>query len=285
VRVVIAFALGGSSDVTGRVLLPHLTERWQQQVIIEPHPGAASTSGTDYVAKSPPDGHTLLFTSTQYADAPSTFRRLPYDPLNDLVAAVTVSPQMIIAHPALPANNLAQLIALARKRPGQLDLGNSGNVLPSYLLFSLAKVIITAVPYKGAGPLMTDFMGGHLPLAMAAISSVKSTVRSGRAKVIGVCDDKPSALYPGAPTIDEVVPGFKAIAWFGLFAPRGTPAAVVQRIRDDFAAVLKMPDVHDKLIEIGGEPRGLPPDEFAQFVKSEVEKWNRLAAQIGIKPN
>jgi tripartite-type tricarboxylate transporter receptor subunit TctC len=287
VRIVIPFSLGGSTDTTGRVLLPHLTERWKQQVIIDPHPGAASTVGTDYVAKSTPDGHTLLFNSTQFAYAPSTFKQLPYDPLKDLapIILVTVSPQMIVAHPNLPANNPQQLIALAKARPGQLDLGNAGNVLPSYLFFNTAKVRITAVPYKGAGPLMTDLMGGHVPLAMAAISSVKGALVAKRAKVIGICDDKPTVLYPGAPAIGKIVPGFKAIAWFGLFAPRGTPAAVIKRIHDDVAAVLKMPGVRKSLLEIGGEPSGMPPDEFAQFVKSEIEKWNRVAAEVGIKPN
>ena len=287
VRIVIPFALGGASDVTGRVLLPHLTERWKQQVIIEPRPGAASTVGTDHVAKSAPDGHTILFTSTQFAYAPSTFRQLPYDPLNDLVPVtlVTVSPQMIIAHPTLPANNPKELVALARARPGQLDLGNAGNALPSYLFFSLAKVKITAVPYKGAGPMMTDLMGGHVPLAMAAISSVIGTVRTGRAKVIGVCDTKPTVLYPSALPIGKDVPGFEAIAWFGMFAPRGTPANVVKRIRDDIAAVLRIPAVRERLLELGGEPSGIPADEFARFAKAEVEKWNKTAALVGIKPN
>jgi tripartite-type tricarboxylate transporter receptor subunit TctC len=287
VHIVIPFALGGSSDVTGRVLLPHLIERWKQQVIIDPRPGAASTVGTDHVAKSAPDGHTLLFTSTQFAYAPSTFKHLPYDPLNDLVPVtlVTVSPQMIIAHPSLPANNPQELVALARKHPGKLDLGNAGNVLPSHLFFSLAKVKITPVPYKGAGPLLTDVMGGHVPLAMAAISSLKATVRSGHAKVIGICDTKPTPLYPSAQPIGRVVHGFQAIAWFGMFAPRGTPARVVKRIHHDIAEVLKIPDVRERLLEIGGEPVGLPPDEFARFAKSEIEKWNKVAAQVGSKPN
>ena len=158
VRIVIPFSLGGSNDLTARILLPHLSERWKQQVIIDPHVGAASTVGTDHVAKSAPDGHTILFTSTQFAYAPSTFAKLPYDPLNDLVPVtlVSVSPQMVIAHPSLPASNPKQLVALARARPGELTMGNAGNMLPSLSFFSLAKVKITPVPYKGAGPLNID---------------------------------------------------------------------------------------------------------------------------------
>ena len=286
VRIVIPFSLGGSNDVTARVLLPHLAERWKQQVLIDPHVGAASTIGTDYVAKSAPDGHTILFTSTQFAYAPSTFAKLPYDPLNDLVPVtlVTVSPQMIIAHPSLPVNNPKELVAFARAHPGELSMGNAGNMLPSFSFFSLAKVKITPVPYKGAGPLTIDVMGGHVPLGMAAISSVMGTVRSGRAKAIGVCSLEPTPLYPSAPAIAKDVPGFEAIAWFGMFVPRGTPASVVKRIQDDVAEVLKIPDVRKRLNDIGGDPSGMPTEEFARMVRSEIEKWSKVAAAAGIKP-
>ena len=286
VRIVIPFSPGGSNDITARVLLPHLMELWKQQVIVDPHVGAASTIGTDHVAKSAPDGHTILFTSTQFAYAPSTFAKLPYDPLNDLVPVtlVTVSPQMIFAHPSLPASTPKQLVALARSRPGELALGNAGNQLPSHSFFSLAKVKMIAVPSKGAGPLQIDVMGGHVPLGMAAISSVMGTVRSGRAKVIGVCSLERTPLYPDAPPMAEAAPGFEAVAWFGMFAPRGTPPAAVRRIRDDVAEVVKRSEVRKRLHEIGGDPSGMPPEEFARMVRSEIEKWNKVAAAAGIKP-
>jgi tripartite-type tricarboxylate transporter receptor subunit TctC len=286
VRIVIPFSLGGSNDLTGRILLPHLMERWKQQVIIDPRVGAASTVGADHVAKSAPDGHTILFTSTQFAYAPSTFAKLPYDPLNDLVPVtlVSVSPQMIIAHPSLPANNPKQLVALARARPGELTIGNAGNPLPTLSFIMLSKAKMTPVAYKGAGPLQTDVMGGHVPLGMAAISSVMGTVKSGRAKVIGVCSKERTPLYPEAPPMAEGAPGFEAIAWFGMFVARGTPAAVVKRIRDDVAEVVKMPDVRDRLHEIGGDPSGMPTEQFATFVRNEIEKWNGVAKAAGIKP-
>ena len=286
VRIVIPFSLGGSNDLTARILLPHLSERWKQQVIVDPHVGAASTVGANHVAKSAPDGHSILFTSTQFAYAPSTFANLPYDPLNDLVPVtlVTVSPQMIIAHPSLPANNPKELVALARARPGELSMGNAGNALPTYSFAMLAKIKITTVPYKGAGPLQIDIMGGHVPLGMAAISSFMGTVRSGRAKVIGVCSLERTPLYPEAPPMAEAAPGFEAVAWFGMFVPRGTPAGVVKRIRDDIAEVLTIPDVRKRLNEIGGDPSGMPSEEFARMVRSEIEKWNKVAASAGIKP-
>lgn len=286
VRIVIPFAPGGGSDIAARVLLPHLAERWKQQVVIEPRPGAASTVGTGYVAKSAPDGHTILFTSTQFAYAPSTFAKLPYDPLSDLlpVTLVTVSPQMIFAHPSLPVNTPKELVALARARPGELTLGTPGNTLPSHSFFAHAKVKITPVPYKGAGPLQIDVMGGHVPLGIAAISSILGTVQSGRVKVIGVCARERTPLYPSAPPMAEAAPGFEAIAWFGMFVPRGTPPAVVQRINADVADVLKTPAVRQRMNEIGGEARGMPSEDFARWVSSEIEKWNRVARMAGIKP-
>ena len=286
VRIVIPFSLGGSNDLTARILLPHLSERWKQQVIVDPHVGAASTVGANHVAKSAPDGHSILFTSTQFAYAPSTFANLPYDPLNDLVPVtlVTVSPQMIIAHPSLPANNPKELVALARARPGELSMGNAGNALPTYSFITLAKVKMTTVPYKGAGPLQIDIMGGHVPLGMAAISSFMGTVKSGRAKVIGVCSLERTPLYPDAPPMAEAAPGFEAVAWFGMFVPRGTQPAVVKRIRDDIAEVVQNPDVRKRLNDIGGEPSGMPTEEFARMVRSEIEKWGKVAKAAGVKP-
>jgi tripartite-type tricarboxylate transporter receptor subunit TctC len=287
VRIVIPFAPGGGSDHAVRVLQPHLADRWKQQVVIDPRVGAASTVGTDYVAKSAPDGHTILFTSTQFAYAPSTFAKLPYDPLNDLVPVtlVTVSPQMVFAHPSLPVNTPKELVALARARPGELTWGTPGNTLPSHFFFTSAKVKITPVPYKGAGPLQIDVMGGHVPLGIAAISSVLGTVKAGRVKVIGVCSPERTPLYPSAPPMAEAAPGFQAVAWFGMFVPRGTSPAVVKRIRDDIADVVKMPEVHKRLNEdIGGEPSGMSSEDFGRWVRSEIERWNKVAKIAGIKP-
>jgi tripartite-type tricarboxylate transporter receptor subunit TctC len=286
VRIVIPFALGGGSDLTVRVLQPHLAERWKQQVIIEPRPGANSTVGTDLVAKSAPDGHTILFTSTQFAYAPSTFAKLPYDPFNDLVPvtlAIT-SPQMIFAHPSLPVKTPKELVAFARARPGELTMGTPGNVLPASSFISLAKVKITTVPYKGAGPMQVDVMGGHVPLGIAAISSVMATAQSGRVKVIGVCSPERTPLYPSAPPMAEAAPGFQAVAWFGFFLPRGASPAVVKRIRDDVAEVVNMPQVRNRLNELGGEPKPTSSEDFTRWVRSEIERWNRVAKAAGIKP-
>ena len=286
VRIVIPFSLGGSNDLSARVLLPHLIERWKQQVVIEPRTGADSVVGTDFVARSAPDGHTILYTSTQFAYAPTTFAKLPYDPLNDLVPVtlVIVSPQMIYAHPSLPVSTPKELVALARARPGELTMGTPGNILPAHFFFSSARVKITPVPYKGAGPLQIDVMGGHVPLGISAISSVLGTVRAGRVKVIGVCSPERTPLYPDAPPMSEAAPGFQAVSWFGMFAPRGTPPAVVNRIREDVAEVLKIPDVRKRMNEVGGDPVGMSSEDFSAWVRAEIERWNKVAKAAGIQP-
>ncbi len=284
VRFVIPFAVGGSSDANGRIIAPPLTERWKQQVIIEPRPGAATVLGTDVVAKSPPDGHTLLITSTQFSQSPAMFAKLPFDSLTDLVpiTRITRSPQVIVAHPSLPVKSIRELVALARARPGQINMANAGTSLPSYLFNLLAKVKIESVPYKGAGPMMIDAMGGHVHLAIGAVSSVQGAVRSGRMRMLGMTSA--SEAFPGVPLIMTDVPGYDADTWFGLFAPRGTPREIVKRIRDDVAAVLQNPDTRKRLIDIGGEPSGDPPEAFAALVRHEIARWKEVAVAAGIKP-
>lgn len=284
VRFVIPFAVGGSSDANGRIIMPPLMERWKQQIIIEPRPGAATVLGTDVVAKSPPDGHTLLLSSTQFSQSPAMFAKLPFDSLTDLlpITRITRSPQVIVAHPSLPAKNIRELVALARTRPGQINMANAGTSLPSHLFNMLAKVKIETVPYKGAGPMMIDAMGGHVHLAIGAVSSVQSAVRGGRMRMLGVTS--PSLAFPEVPVISKDVPGFDADTWFAFFAPRGTPREVVQRIRDDVAAVMQNADVRQRLIDIGGEPSGEQPEEFAARVRNEIARWKEVAQVAGIKP-
>jgi len=286
IRFVIPFPVGGSSDANARIIMPPLVERWKQQILVDPRPGAATVIGTEHVAKSPPDGHTLLLNSTQYTYSPAMVAKLPYDPYSDLVPVtiVSISPQAIVSHPSLPVKNAKELVALARARPGQLNMGTAGSVLPVHFFNMQAKVKIEIVPYKGAGPLMIDTMGGHVPLAIAAVSSVQAAVRSGRARILGVCSLTPSATFPDAPVIANDIPGFEAIAWFGFFAPRGTPRELVSRIRDDVAAVLQMPEVRQRLLDIGGEPGGQTPEEFATRVRNEIAKWQKMARAAGITP-
>lgn len=284
VRMVMPFAVGGSSDANARIIAPSLTERWKQQIVIDPRPGAATVLGTDIAAKSPPDGHTLLITSTQFSQSPAMFAKLPFDSLTDLVpiTRITRSPQVIVAHPSLPVQNIRELVALARARPGQINMANAGTSLPSHLFNMLAKVKIESVPYKGAGPMMIDAMGGHVHLAIGAVSSVQGAVRTGRVRMLGMTSH--SAAFPDVPLIQKDLPGFDADTWFALFAPRGTPREIVQRIRDDVAAVIHTPDIKQRLIDIGGEPSGEQPEEFAARVRTEIARWKEVAVAAGIKP-
>lgn len=284
VRIVMPFAVGGSSDANARIIAPPLTERWKQQIIIEPRPGAATVVGTDFVAKSAPDGYTLLITSTQFSQSPAMFAKLPFDSLTDLVpiTRVTRSPQVIVAHPSLPARNIRELVALARTRPAQINMANAGTSLPTYLFNMLAKVKIEAVPYKGAGPMMIDAMGGHVHLAIGAVSSVQAAVRSGRVRMLGATSRSPA--FPEVPLISQDVPGYDADTWFALFAPRGTPRELVQRIRDDVASVMQIPEIRQRLLDIGGDPVGEQPDEFAARVRNEIARWKEVAQVAGIKP-
>lgn len=284
VRMVIPFPVGGSSEANARIINPHLSERWKQQVILDPRPGAATVVGTEHVTRSAPDGYTLLLTSTQFPQGPALFAKLPFDPVNDLVpiTIVSISPQTIVAHPSLPVRNIKELVALAKARPGELNMGNAGNMLPTHFFRMLAKVNIETVPYKGAGPLSTDLMGGHVTLAIAAVSSMQGAVRSGRARMLGVTS--PSRAFPDVPVISKDVPGFDADAWFGLFAPKGTPREIVNKVRDDVAAVLQLPDVKKRMLDLGGEPGGMPSEEFAERVRREIEKWKKVAVTAGLKP-
>ena len=284
VRFVIPFPVGGSSDANARIIGPYLTERWKQQVVVDPRPGAATVIGTDHVAKSAPDGHTLLINSTQFVQSPATFAKLPYDPYADIVpiTRITISPQAIVAHPSLPVKSVGELIALARARPGALNMGTAGTTLPSYYFFMLAKVKMEIVPYKGAGPLMIDAMGGHVELAIGALSSVQAAVRQGRVRMLGVTSR--SSAFPDAPIIGKDVPGYDADTWFALFAPGGLPREILTRIHDDVAAVLQISEVRQRLRDIGGEPGGEPQEEFAARVRNDIGKWKKVAAVAGIKP-
>jgi tripartite-type tricarboxylate transporter receptor subunit TctC len=284
VRLVIPFPVGGSSDANARIIGPYLTERWKQQVIVDPRPGAATVVGSDHVAKSAPDGHTLMINSTQFVQSPATFAKLPYDPYNDIVpiTRITISPQAIVAHPSLPVKSIKELVALARARPGELNMGTAGTVLPSHYFFMLAKVKMEIVPYKGAGPLMIDASGGHVPLAIGAVSSVQAAVRSGRVRILGVTSHSPA--FPDAPPISRDVPGYDADTWFALFGPRGMTRELVMRIYEDVAAVLHIAEVRQRLIDIGGNPGGEPPDEFAARVRADIDKWKKVAQAAGVKP-
>jgi tripartite-type tricarboxylate transporter receptor subunit TctC len=288
VRIVIPFATGGSTDANARIIQDKLSQLWGQPVVIEAKPGANTIIGTDLVAKSPADGHTLLLTSTAMVVNPSMYAKLPYDTLNDLVpiTVVSVSPFALVAPINSPFNQLKDVLSALRTKPGSVSFGvsDSSAMLSGHLLNMLGKTDMQPISYKGAGPLMIDLAGGHVPLGIAAVSSVQGQVKNGRVKIVGIGSPTASTLFPQAALIAQDLPGYEAISWFGLLAPKGTPADVVNRIQRDVAAVLKDPDVVQKLQGIGADPGGMPPEEFQARIKREIDLWSRVAKAANIKP-
>jgi tripartite-type tricarboxylate transporter receptor subunit TctC len=288
VRIVIPFPVGGPSDANARIVGAHLTQRWGHPVVVDSRPGGNTVIGTDNVAKSAPDGHTMLVTSTAFTTAPIIQAKLPYDTYTDLVPVtiISISPQTLVAHPSLPVKSVKELIALAKANPGKLNLANvdPSSMMAGYLFCMLANVKIEAVPYKGGAPMMIDLMGGHVTLGVAAVSTVQAGVRAGRARLLGVGSLTPSALFPDAPPIAKDLPGYEAVAWFGLFLPGRTPKDIVARVYRDVAAVLQLPDVRQKLTEIGGEPGGQSPEEFSARIRTEIARWQKVAKAAGVQP-
>ncbi len=287
VRIVIPFAPGGSTDANARIIQDKLTTIWGQPVIIDAKPGANTQIGTDLVAKSPGDGHTLLLTSTAMVVNPSMYNKLPYDTLNDLVpiTIVSVSPFALVTPVNSPYQSLKDVMsALRSSTPINFGVSDSSAMLAGHLLNMLAKTDMQPVSYKGAGPLMIDLAGGHVPLGIAAVSSVQGQVKGGRVRILGVGSTTPSSLFPQAQPIAQELPGYEAISWFGLLAPKGTPPDVVQKIQRDVAQVLKDPDVQQKIQGLGADPGGMPPAEFRARIQREIELWGRVAKAAKIQP-
>ncbi len=287
VRIVIPFAPGGSTDANARIIQDKLSAIWGQPVIIDAKPGANTQIGTDLVAKSPGDGHTLLLTSTAMVVNPSMYNKLPYDTLNDLVPVtiVSVSPFALVTPVNSPYQSLKDVMtALRSSTPINFGVSDSSAMLAGHLLNMLAKTDMQPVSYKGAGPLMIDLAGGHVPLGIAAVSSVQGQVKGGRVRILGVGSTTPSSLFPQAQPIAQELPGYEAISWFGLLAPKGTPPEVVQKIQRDVAQVLKDPDVQQKIQGLGADPGGMPPAEFKARIQREIELWGRVAKAAKIQP-
>lgn len=288
VRLVIPFAPGGSTDANARIIQDKLSTLWGQPVVIDTKPGANTIIGTDLVAKSPADGYTLLLTSTAYVVNPSMYQKLPYDPVNDFmpVTMVSVSPFALVTPVASPIKSIKDVLAMERANSGGLAFGvsDSSAALSGHLFNMMGKTNMQSVSYKGAGPLMTDLAGGHVPLGIAAVSSVQTQVRAGRVRVLGVGAAKPSPLFPDVPAIAADIPGYEATSWFGLFVPKGTPKDVVAKIQRDVSGVLKDPDIQKRFFDIGAEVGGQSSDEFAARVRHDMELWAKVAKSAGIKP-
>jgi tripartite-type tricarboxylate transporter receptor subunit TctC len=291
VRLVVAYPAGGSTDIVARLMAERLSRAWGQPIVVENRAGAAGTIGADHVAKSPPDGYTLLMTaSPEIAIARSTQRNLAYDPVRDFAPIVLVaeSPFLLVVNPRVPAEELRTLIALAKAQPGRLNFASFGtgtsNHLTGELFRASAGIDITHVPYRGSAPAITGLIAGETQLMFDTIPAALPHVREGRLRAIAAALPERSALAPSVPTFTEAgLAGFTGGSWVGIIAPAGTPQPIVERIWRDSDAVMR-DGFADQLRERGLEPRGLGPSEFRAFIDAEVRKWSGVAERAGIRP-
>lgn len=289
VRIVVPFPPGGSNDIIARLLSEALRERLGQPFLVENRSGAGANIGADLVAKSPPDGHTLLVAAPgPFAINQHLYRTMPFDPARDLVPVALVAevPIVLMVPNASPATTLGELIALARRQPGRLSFGSSSiggtNHLAGELLKSMAGIDIVHVPYRGAAPAMTDLIAGRLDLYFDNMPGVLPHVREGRVRAIAVAGAARASVLPELPTMAEAgLPGFEASAWFGMAAPGGTPPAMVARINAAVLAALADPGLRARLAQAGAEPGRLDATGFARFVEAEREKWGRVVRASG----
>jgi tripartite-type tricarboxylate transporter receptor subunit TctC len=290
VRLVVPSSPGGGTDITARIIAPELSKLLGQQVVVENRPGAGTMIGGEVVAKSPPDGYTLLMGISTLAINPAVYKKVPYDALRDLapITQAVAVPNVIVGHPTLPAKNVKELIALARSRPGDLTFASAGigtsPHLSMELFLSMTRTKMLHVPYKGSGPGITDLLAGHVQVMAPNMLSGYPHIKTGRMRAYGVTGSKRTLGAPEIPTIAESgVPGYEAVQWYGVLAPAATPRPIVQRLHDDIVRILQLPNVRELLVKDGGEPVGSTPEQFAAFIKAETVKWARVVKDAGIQ--
>ena len=291
VKIVVPFTPGGGVDVVARIVAPRLSEQLGQSVIIENRGGAGGGLGAAAVAQSPPDGYTLLVgTGSTHGTNSSIYPKLSYDPVRDFVPVVqlTTSPLLLIVPPTLPAKSVAELIALARSKPGELSFGSYGtgsiNHLGAELFNSMAGIQTNHIPYRGSAPAMTDLLAGRLHYLFDGVSTSLGYMQAGTVRSLGVAAPARSPILPQQPTISEAgLPGFDTMVWFGLFAPAGTPKPVVDLLNSKANAVLALPAVKDGLAKLGVEAVGGGPDVLAARVRAELQKWATIVREKNIR--
>jgi tripartite-type tricarboxylate transporter receptor subunit TctC len=288
IKIIVGYAAGGSTDVTARIVGQAMSERLGQPVIIENRPGAAGNIGTDATAKADPDGYTLVMaTSSTIATNPSLYDSLPFNVQTDF-APITLTafiPNLLVVHPSVPADNLADFIAYLKANPGKLNFGSAGNGSSQHLsgeLFnSLAGVHMVHVAYRGGAPAVNDLLGGQVQAIFAPLVEVIQQVRAEKLKALGITTAKRSPLLSDVPTIGETLPGYEVVLWNGLLAPAKTPPDIIDRINRAAVEALRSVDVKAKLAEQGSESVGNTPAEFRAFIDSELVKWRRLVEISG----
>ena len=290
VRLVVAVAAGGSTDVMGRLFAAKLSERLGQQFVVDNRPGGSSMIGSEIVAKAQPDGYTLLMASASFGTIGAMFSRVPFDLQKDFapVSLLATSPYVLVVQPSLPIKSVSDLVSYGKANPGKLNFAGStpGSLqrLAGELLKRTAGFDMTYVPYKGTGQLMPDLLGGRLQVCFDNVLILTPYIRNNTLRGIGVTSSKRSALFPELPTIAETgVPGFHAVGWFGIFSTGKTPQPVINTLNSALVATMKDPDMRERLIKQGAEPLGGSPEELRQYLAGEISKWGKVIREAGIR--
>jgi tripartite-type tricarboxylate transporter receptor subunit TctC len=290
VRMIVPFAPGGPLDIHARIVGQKLSEAWGQQVAIDNRTGATGTIGADLVAKAPADGYTVLANASAHVIVPSLIAKLPYDPIRDFtpVTVMGSAPLLLVVTPTLPAKTVKELVALGKARPGELAFGSGGSGTSTHLSGELLKsatgIKMTHVPYKGSGQALVDVMAGHVPMTFGSITASVELLKSGRLRALAITSEKRYPQLPGVPTFAES--GYKSLvigSWYAVWLPSKAPEAIVSKLHADIVRVLNLPEVRNRIIELGGEPVGNSPAEFDAFQKAEMARWARVIKESGAK--
>ena len=288
VRLVVPWPAGGTTDILGRIVGQKLAESWGQQVVVDNRGGASGNIGTEAAVKSPPDGYTLLFGSmSTHTMNQFLYTRMTYDPVGDVapISLVANVASVLVAHPALPARNVKELISLARSRPGQLNFASGSSVyqLCGELLKMTARVDIVHVPYKGGSQALIDLLGGQIEMLFTGAPVTMPHIKSGKLKVLAVTNSQRAAVLPDVPTIGETLPGYEFNNWYGMFAPAGTPRSIIDRVNADVARALASPDIREKFMSLGADPTPSTPERFAAVIRTDAEKAGRVIKAAGVR--
>ena len=281
VRMVVPFAPGGGTDIIARIIAPRLSQEFGQQFIVDNRGGAGGMIGTEIVVRADPDGYTVSLVASSYATAPVLYK-LPYDPIKGIapISMTDTGPFILAVNPSVKATNVKEFIALARAKPGSLNYGSSGTGgtlhLAGELFGQMTGTDSVHVPYKGTGPAVIDLMGGQIQFIFANGPSVLPYVKAGKLRAIAVTTQRRSPLVPNLPTVSESVPGYLAITWHGMLAPAGTPQAIVSRLNQALAHVLKQPNLQEVLHSQGLEPTHSTPEEFARMIAEDIARWSKV---------
>ena len=290
IRFYTPYPPGGTTDILARLVGAKMYEAWGQPVIIEAKPGAGGNIGADFVAKSPADGYTILMgASGPLAINASLFSRLPYDPVKDFAPVVLSAsvPLVLVTHPTLPVKSVKEFIALMKARPGQFNYASAGPGSPQHLTAEMfkfmAKVEMTHIPYKGSGPAIVDLIGGQIPFAFESMIPILPHVKSGKLRGLAVTSKQRSPVLPEVATVDATgVPGFESIAWYGVVAPAGTPKDIIAKLNAEMVRIANLPDIKQRLIEMGSPPVAGTPDQFGALIRSEIPKWGKVVKQANV---